>query len=152
MQYSGGSYSIFDTNEKVRYAAVFWILSNLYKEITTENERDSALNYLKTNKLLAYIDSMHKEVKKGATHIILEKDNFDIRGKIDSFKKDSVINPVLVYVDSKDYKLTSNVIQDILKKNVILVIRQDLNDEGGIKFNELDKSLKLYYLEGRNEG
>ncbi|MBQ1172744.1 MAG: hypothetical protein IIX48_09150 [Lachnospiraceae bacterium] len=151
--YQSGMCNYLDDDEKVRLASIFWILEVLGLDETTEEKRESLLNYLKTKQLLGYVDSLNKETKKGGeTHIYYEEDTFDVQSIVSRCTSKDTIHPVLLYIDGEAYKVTEDVLNtQLLNDNLVLVIRDrsDLAKKQGLKV--LSEELDLYMWE-TNDG
>lgn len=138
-------------DDKIRLAAIYWILENCGNELMTEQRYDTLLKYLKSKKLLSYFDAVNKEVKKGkVTHLFYECEEFNI----DSFLDDSVgisdidSPPILLYLDIESYKAEMGYLVSMLQeKNILLVVRdtENFTNEWGMQL--LDKKLSLYIKE-----
>lgn len=143
----------FDENEKIRLAAIFWILEVCGSESMTQQKYDNILKYLKSKSFLSYIDAVNKEVKKGKKpHLYYEDESFEIGRVIDDVvgveKVDS--SPVLLYIDSESYKIEIGYVDSLVKENNILLIIRDkkgLINKWGMKL--LDEQLSLYMKESQ---
>ncbi|MDY3275646.1 MAG: hypothetical protein SOX33_07575 [Agathobacter sp.] len=151
--YQSGMCNYLNDDEKVKLASIFWILEVLGLDETTEEKRESLLNYLKTKQLLGYVDSLNKETKKGGeTHLYYEEDTFDVQSIVSRCISKDTIHPVLLYIDGESYKVTEDVLnKQLLNDNLVLVIRDrsDLAIKQGLKV--LSEELDLYMWEA-NDG
>lgn len=147
--YQSGMCDCLDDEEKVRLASIFWVIEVLGPDETTEEKRDSLFKYLKTRKLLGYVDSFNKETKKdGKTHIYYEEDTFDVQSIVSRCTSKNAIPPVLLYIDGESYKVTEDVLNTLmLNDNLVLVIRDKsgLARKRGLKV--LSEETDLYMWE-----
>ena len=138
-------------SEKIRLAAIYWVLEVCGGEPMTEQKRDNILKWLKSKNLLSYFDAIHKEVNKGrGLHLFYESEDFDINSVLDRVVVKDVEDspPVLLYIDSDSYKLRKGYADSFVKeKNIILVVRatEGFTEECGMKL--LDEQLNLYIKE-----
>lgn len=144
-------------DDKVRYAAIYWILEVAGLEQVTEENLIDWKKYFKTKKLLEYFDSMNKEIvenvedkKKKDLHIFLKLDNFNILEEINALcmKKVAQDRPVMLYVDTTVYPNISNVIDKLMNNKIVLIIRDIRGVVDKCRLTELNKELNLYYYEG----
>lgn len=151
LQNESNSVCLLTEEEKIRLAAIYWILEVCGSEPMTEQKRDIILKYLKSKKLLSYFDAVNKEVKKGKElHLFYESEEFDINSILSGIVgiEDTSSPPVLLYIDSDSYKLEMGYADSLVKeKNVVLVVRatEGFTDEWGMEL--LDKQLSLYIKE-----
>lgn len=150
--YRSGICTSLNDDEKVQIASIFWILEVLGLDKTKETVRNNVLKYLKTKKLLGYVDAMNKEVKRGGeTHLYFEDDNFEVQKILSKVKAKNSFQPTLLYIDTSDYQLTETYLLQLLKKdNVVLVVRDTVNVCEQVGLNALDKKLRLYIGVSRN--
>jgi hypothetical protein len=140
--------------EKIRLAAVYWILETLGLDNTTELCWDNVLEYLKSKKLLGYADSLNKEAKTSKNvHIRFEPNNYDISEIIKklSITTGNSFTPTMVYIDTEAYVLSKEYVQMLLNEfNIVLIIRDKTTIAQECDMKPLNQRLKLYMKESYN--
>lgn len=142
--------------EKILYAAIYWIFNVFGVDIVDEKLYKAARKSLKTKKLLSYIDAINKEVSNDdRTHIALVTDNYDLGNEIEQFCNTGVkqYRSVMVYIDISAYPCNDDYLVALAKNNNIVLVIRDKDDIIAKKcFRELDRDMKLYFMEETHDG
>jgi hypothetical protein len=143
-------------DEKILYAAIYWILSVCGVDNVAETRIKELQKYLKTRKLLDYFDAINKEFAEGKIpHTLLKTNDFCISDIIDQVckMKSMQCRPALLYIDTDAYPNIEEYLDRILNGYKIVVV---VHDSKGIvnvdNMQVLDEKLDLYYWEGNGNG
>jgi hypothetical protein len=142
-------------DEKILYAAIYWILNVCVPDNVVETKIKELLKYLKTRKLLDYFDAINKEFAEGKKpHTLLKGNDFCISDIIDEvYDMKPICRPVLLYVDTEAYPHITKYLDEILNEyKIIVVVHDDQHIANEYNMQVIDEKLNLYYLEGKKNG